>query len=90
VEPAKFRSKGAGVGVIKGKWPPPEPESELRSFENLPPEQEPLKFSRLHQTWLTYFSDIIYADIVTGYGLREKQTAGRTARNPTSESEYSF
>jgi len=50
-EPAKFRSKGAGVGVIKGKWPAPE--SELRSFENLALEQEPepLKFSRLHQLW---------------------------------------
>jgi len=50
-EPAKFRLKGAGVGAIKGKWPAPEPKSELRSFENLTPEQEPelLKFSRLHQ-----------------------------------------
>jgi len=47
-EPAKFRSKGAGVVAIKGKWPAPEPESELRSFENLAPEQEPepLKFSQ--------------------------------------------
>jgi len=50
-EPAKFRSKGAGVGVIKGKWPAPD--SKLRSFENLDPEQdpEPLKFSRLHHPW---------------------------------------
>jgi len=49
---AKFRSKGAGVGAVKGKWPAPD--SELRSFENLAPEeqaQEPLKFSRLHQPW---------------------------------------
>jgi len=50
-EPAKFRSKQAGVGAIKGKWPAQEPELELRSFENLAPEQEsePLKFSQLHQ-----------------------------------------
>jgi len=48
--PAKFRSKGAGVGAIKGKWPAPE--SELRNFENLAQEPEPLKFSRLHQPWL--------------------------------------
>jgi len=50
-EPAKFRSKEAGIGAIKGKWP--DPESELRSFEILAPEQEPepLKFSRLHQPW---------------------------------------
>jgi len=46
---AKFRSKGAEVGVIKGKWPAPKPESELRSFKNLAQEPEPLKFSRLHQ-----------------------------------------
>jgi len=50
VEPelAKFRLKGAGVGAMKGKWPA----SELRSFKNLAPEQEPepLKFSRLHQS----------------------------------------
>jgi len=46
-KPAKFRSKG--VRVIKRKWPAPE--SELRSFENLAPEQEPepLKFIRPHQ-----------------------------------------
>jgi len=56
-EPVKFRSKGAGIGTIKGKWPAPEPESKLRSFENLGPEQEPepLKFSRLHQPWIQYF-----------------------------------
>jgi len=38
---------------MKGKWSAPEPESELRSFENLSPEQEPeqLKFSRRHQPW---------------------------------------
>jgi len=55
-EPAKFRSKGSGVGAIKGKWPPPEPESELRSFENLDLEQEPepLKFSRLYQPWFEH------------------------------------
>jgi len=43
--PAKFRSKG--VGAIEGKWPAADPESELRSFENLALEQEPepLKFS---------------------------------------------
>jgi len=48
-DPAKFKSKGAGIGAIKGKWP--DPESELRSFENLVPEQEqePLKFSQFHQ-----------------------------------------
>jgi len=48
-ESSKFSIKGAGVGAIKGKWP--DPESELRSFENPAPEQEPepLKFSRLHQ-----------------------------------------
>jgi len=40
-----------GVGAVDGKWPALEPESELKSFENLAPEQEPepLKFSRLHQ-----------------------------------------
>jgi len=50
-KPAKFRSKGAGVGVIKGKWPAPESESELRSFENLALEQEPKpeKCSRFHK-----------------------------------------
>jgi len=50
-EPAKFRSKAAGVGAINGKWPAPEPESELSSFENLAPEQdpEPLKYNRFHQ-----------------------------------------
>jgi len=51
LEPAKFRLKGSGVGglgAIKGKWPAPEPESELKSYENLAPEQEPLIFSRLH------------------------------------------
>jgi len=50
----RFRFKGAGVGAIKGKWAAPEPESELRSFENLAPEQEsePLTFSRLHQPCL--------------------------------------
>jgi len=50
-ESTKFRSKGAEVGAMKGKWPAPDPESELRSFENLAPEQkpEPLKFSRLNQ-----------------------------------------
>jgi len=50
-QPAKFRTKWSGVGAIKGKWPAPE--SELRSFENLAPEQEPepLKFNRLHQPW---------------------------------------
>jgi len=47
LEPAKFRSKGAGVGAIKGKRPAPEPE--LISFVNLASEQEPLKFSRIHQ-----------------------------------------
>jgi len=49
-DPAKSRSKGAGVGAIKEKWPAP---AELRSFENLAPEQEPepLQFSRLHQPW---------------------------------------
>jgi len=39
-EPAKFRPKGSGVGAIKEKWPAPEPELELRSFENLAPEKE--------------------------------------------------
>jgi len=50
-EPAKFRSKGTGVGAIKGKWPAPE--TDLRSFQTLAQEQEPepLKFSRLHQLW---------------------------------------
>jgi len=54
-EPAKFRSKGAVVGAIKGKWPAPE--SELRSFKNLAPEQEPeaLKFSRIHQPCYNQF-----------------------------------
>jgi len=33
--PAKFKSKGAGVRSIKGKWPAPDLESELRSFETL-------------------------------------------------------
>jgi len=50
-EAAQFRPKRAGVGVIKGKWPAPEPESELGNFENLAPETEPLKFSRLYQPW---------------------------------------
>jgi len=38
-------------GATNRKWPVPEPELELRSFENLAPEQEPepLKFSRFHQ-----------------------------------------
>jgi len=40
-EPAKFRSKGAGVGAIEGNWSAPEPESELRSFENFAPDQKP-------------------------------------------------
>jgi len=54
--PTNFRSKGAGVGAIKGKWPAPDPKLELRSFENLALEQKPkpLKFSRLHQPWLKY------------------------------------
>jgi len=34
---------------MKGKWPAPEPESELRSHENHAQEPEPLKFSRLQQ-----------------------------------------
>jgi len=46
--------KKAGVGVIKGKWPASKPESGLRSFEHLAPEQEPepLKFNRLQQLLL--------------------------------------
>jgi len=52
-EPARFQVKWAGVGAIKGKWPAPEPESELKCFESFAPEQrqEPFKFSRLHQLW---------------------------------------
>jgi len=64
-EPAKFRSKG--VGAIKRKWPAPEPESELRSFENLVPEQgpEPLKFSRLYQPW--------FLQLLSLLGILDKQ-----------------
>jgi len=54
-EPAKFKSKGAGVGATKGKCPAPE--SELRIFEILAPKQEPepLKFSRLNQPFFKHW-----------------------------------
>jgi len=39
---------------MKGKWSAPE--SELRSFDNLPP--EPLKYSRLHQPCLQPVSEL--------------------------------